>query len=645
MKRIQAILAVVIFLSGVASAHSPVQATPQQRASPLRSDSPVVRWLAMGDSYSSGEGIPGANRGNPALQGKADCQRANGDNTGAKAWSVVARERLAQTDGRFTYEKPFFVACTGAVTDDVDTQLAEMRSTTPSALQKWDIVSFSFGGNNIKFADVLKGCIDLNLAWGFFDATPGCDIDEATLRRRIDMLVGKAPIDAAEYNSKTALPATYDTIAKNVQPGGHVLVVGYPQFVEEVSRWPAWMQVTRVSCENLQQHDVPMLRSATGYLNQQIALAVADADARWAPQGVHFDFIDIATRVYETSTNGPDRHGLCSADHWLNGLTLSILSGQIRKERSYHPNQLGHTATGNYLADWIKQNVSFGPAISPATASPAPPRAPCAPSCQVTGSVSFQHPTWGASTLLTATTRSTGCGGDVYMLDSAATVQWQTHIEQACYGLHLADPPTDSSGNLFVIYNPGRYDGVLVLRPSPSGIDDLGTAFVNGEGRFYSAQPVADQNGQYDIVQIANDCDPDCASGQHTVETFSWNGSDYAPGIQLAHVTAAATQIYQALVDHDLPTLIRFMDSRGTAGHHVTSDEYYTQLYVRIRTPSLPADLTCKAIIQDDRHETGGEYDHTMAEVGDVWYQCSGRDDGYVWINVSSDGAYGYAES
>ena len=38
----------------------------------------------------------------------------------------------------------------------------------------------------------------------------------------------------------------------------------------------------------------------------------------------------------------------------------------------------------------------------------------------------------------------------------------------------FANPATDATGNMFVTYDPGRYDGVLVLIPNADGFEDIG---------------------------------------------------------------------------------------------------------------------------------------------------------------------------
>lgn len=97
-------------------------------------------------------------------------------------------------------------------------------------------------------------------------------------------------------------------------------------------------------------------------------------------------------------------------------------------------------------------------------------------------------------------------------------------------------PATDSTGNTFVTYNPGRYDGVLVLIPTSGGFEDIGWEQESTEsnpsywGRFaiYYAELVGPGvDGQYVIRQSSNDCDPSCAAGTTTHEDLRWNGTDY----------------------------------------------------------------------------------------------------------------------
>ncbi|MCV7290771.1 serine/threonine protein kinase [Mycolicibacterium wolinskyi] len=97
-------------------------------------------------------------------------------------------------------------------------------------------------------------------------------------------------------------------------------------------------------------------------------------------------------------------------------------------------------------------------------------------------------------------------------------------------------PATDTTGNTFVTYNPGRYDGVLVLVPTRDGFADIGweststPSYPSYWGRYaiYYAELVGPgPDGQYTIRQSSNDCNPSCAEGTTTYEDLRWNGADY----------------------------------------------------------------------------------------------------------------------
>lgn len=101
--------------------------------------------------------------------------------------------------------------------------------------------------------------------------------------------------------------------------------------------------------------------------------------------------------------------------------------------------------------------------------------------------------------------------------------------------LRFAAPATDSTGNTFVIYNPGRYDGVLVLVPTADGFADIGwrsadNHYVGARFAFYYARPDGPgKDGEYAIVHSIKGCDPSCAEGATAKVTLRWDGHDYLP--------------------------------------------------------------------------------------------------------------------
>jgi hypothetical protein len=151
----------------------------------------------------------------------------------------------------------------------------------------------------------------------------------------------------------------------------------------------------------------------------------------------------------------------------------------------------------------------------------------CATPCQITSRVSFDHPTWGRSTLITTISSTDTPDANIVVLDSSGRVRWQHHAG-AWYELKLADPPRDKTGHILIRFNPGRYDGVIILQPAPDGFMSFGTLPVTGdyESRFYSATLI-NNHGVYEVDKAVNDCNPSCADGTVTHTIFRWNGKDY----------------------------------------------------------------------------------------------------------------------
>ncbi len=322
-----------------------------------QADSPGIVWWALGDSYSAGEGLQYNDFGaNPP---DSNCERATGNSTNGKpsrANSVVAKDLLGD-DQSVVVDEFRLVACTGAVTNQWRGQWAE------TGQRRADLVTMSFGGNNVGFADVVLGCAGVSVEGGISLAIGGvvwalnpglgCTASEQELRRRVDMLVGNGPDPNSAFNNSQTLPDMYAEIAANaVTPGGHVVVLGYPNLVEEPQRW-TWRLAAGNRCHRIRRSDAAMLRGVVGYLNEQIGAAVEKANDN--EFGVTFDFLDVS-KVYE---NGASRHGLCTGQPWLNGLTVGVTGPDdglvpIRLYRSFHPTQLGQDAMGAALAEIVR---------------------------------------------------------------------------------------------------------------------------------------------------------------------------------------------------------------------------------------------------------------------------------------------------
>ncbi|MCE5292796.1 MAG: hypothetical protein LLG14_26670 [Nocardiaceae bacterium] len=162
----------------------------------------------------------------------------------------------------------------------------------------------------------------------------------------------------------------------------------------------------------------------------------------------------------------------------------------------------------------------------------SPPEVPNCPTI-VNEKVDITHPYLGTLRLFAVTkplgsnSRLQGC---VIAVDRSHKVVQAFEVAGFDDRLRFADPVTDASGNFFVNYNPGRYNGIMVLVPTPTGFEPLGAERGNYTGKrliYYAELEGPGDNGQYVIKQFANDCKPDCAHGTITSKVLHWNGTDY----------------------------------------------------------------------------------------------------------------------
>jgi hypothetical protein len=154
----------------------------------------------------------------------------------------------------------------------------------------------------------------------------------------------------------------------------------------------------------------------------------------------------------------------------------------------------------------------------------------CKVPCEVAAQWRFEHPAWGPVTLVTTKARGGNVDVSIAVVDATGAVKW-SHWGGGWPKLAFAEPTRDGSGNIFLNYDPGRYNGVIVLRPTAAGFDTFGTLQKPGDysGRFYNAVLVdTDKDGTYEIEHSVNNCEPSCAQATVTRTVYRWNGSDYA---------------------------------------------------------------------------------------------------------------------
>src|SRR6202046_4151815 len=142
-----------------------------------------VRYVALGDSYSSGVGA-GSESGS--------CDQSH--NAYGPLWAS------ANSPASFT-----FATCSGATTSSViSSQLSSLSASTT-------LVSITVGGNDAGFSSIMESCI--------LDSTSTCESD----------------VSKAEQYTNTTLPGNLSTLFADIKsdaPNAKVVVLDYPDFYD-----------------------------------------------------------------------------------------------------------------------------------------------------------------------------------------------------------------------------------------------------------------------------------------------------------------------------------------------------------------------------------------------------------------------------
>lgn len=203
------------------------------------SASTAIRYVALGDSYSSGVG---AGQYYPE---SGDCLRS------PNAYPVLWARAHDVTS--FT-----FAACSGARTSDVLANQVDALSAATT------LVTITIGGNDAGFADVMITCV--------FSLNQGC------VER----------VERAKHFIRTVLPARLVNLYNELQrlaPNARIIVLGYPRLYElGGSCWVGLSETKRAA-----------INSAADALAEVTAKAAANAGVRFVDMREPFDGHEICS--------------------------------------------------------------------------------------------------------------------------------------------------------------------------------------------------------------------------------------------------------------------------------------------------------------------------------------------------------------
>lgn len=304
-----------------------------------------ISYVALGDSYASGEGIP------PYLQGPQDnlCHRSTGSWPGMVSLADSTAPLSQRRDAEFQ-----FLACSGARIVNLD--------TTPQPKQMWsggrpeiplqldllkrdaDLVTLSIGGNDLGFAPIVTHCFTTLVCQdhGFITTASGTHVslDDWTAIRLA--LIGNE------------LTGSYQAIRSRVSADTAIVVTTYPRLVSDWDR-------AHAACS-------PLLLSGDErrWLRRQVDTFAEIVHDRARRAGADVHVADVR--------NDFEGHNFCDSDSVIIGPTLWRLTEvgfSPLSAASFHPNSRGAQLYALAVNDTLRYDVDV-PGTSRAQASGTP---------------------------------------------------------------------------------------------------------------------------------------------------------------------------------------------------------------------------------------------------------------------------------
>lgn len=336
---------------------------------------PTTNYVAMGDSYSSGQGLPLFDPDSDYnYDGMTDACHRSGTSGQQEAYSQlvtlpgqsqpIARQVQADLAGPATYN---FIACSGIFTTAITQQSAGNHTMTNvpwdqvypganEALQAdsgWlnsstTLVTLTVGGDDARFASVLKACIA---------TTSDCADSNYYMTYTQNGQVDPEPL--YEYEPQVIstlfyhLQETYQAIA-SAAPNAEIIVLGYPRLFPNDTNSGTCLVGYGIS---LGGDVTSMLNGFGDQLNQEIGQAVASE----AMQGVNIHFIDPNNPGPGDTTGGFVGHEICSTAPYLNGLTAPSSSGSGSSTPgvgSFHPNANGQAEYAKLVDECLAGTIA-----------------------------------------------------------------------------------------------------------------------------------------------------------------------------------------------------------------------------------------------------------------------------------------------
>lgn len=302
-----------------------------------------LHYVALGDSYSSGEGAPYVSpeeqAQGPVRLGSQVIQPngwlgdtastggpygGNGCHRSAHAYGPRVWGELDREESNWGVS---FRACSGATTlalwDEFKGEPAQFDAFAPSNGGPADLITVGLGGNDVGFADIVRDCVEESVVNRYGRIVDRFDIDPLNVHGSCQRKWETRVEEQLPLLSST-LRAAYTQLqsSERLKSGGKVIAVGFPR---------------------------PFPYEPTGTCSLGTLSSVGEDTMRWVNEGV-VDQINAV--ISEEAHNAgisyidtsdylsrPDRHDLCiddGSDRWINRVIPSDLNQSIHPKYQYH---------------------------------------------------------------------------------------------------------------------------------------------------------------------------------------------------------------------------------------------------------------------------------------------------------------------
>ena len=263
------------------------------------------RYVALGDSFSSGEGVPDFEPGTN-VKDVDTCHRSE------HAYPHLLEDQLPSN-----WIDMVFRACSGAKIEDVTEKNQagyQLYGVNEGPQIKYldkgvQLVTLSIGGNDAYFKDVLTTCV----AGGAISALTGLTRFSLVAKLRQFIPVCKpfwaGKISGAIASLRAQLPWVYTQLRREIDDNGKLIVVPYPELFPD----------RHTECWGIAPSDVTWLHETVVRANQAIKEAADEAGAVYADPEDKFEGHDVCELV----------------GRWFNGVVPSPIV------YSFHPNADG----------------------------------------------------------------------------------------------------------------------------------------------------------------------------------------------------------------------------------------------------------------------------------------------------------------